>query len=360
MIAETGIMSGGSAGKGGKSKLAWICNMFGHGTRLLVLVVSVVLSVSAAAPADTWRLEDGQNWKDVSADNKDRILLAAAEIKKLVDSHQTKAARRAFDAFKEDFPEIAGPDLDVFIKAEIYYCRGKLAKAVRNYDKLLDEYIRSDFRQAALEREFAIAGGFLAGQKKTVLGIFKMRRYGEGITIMEKITDRVGFDKSMGMEAALAVARNYEERKKYNEAYLKWWEISLNRDKGSIGRDALLGMARCKQAVYNKHPKEKRPHYDASCLNTAKSCYERFRLLYPAEAEKLDVDGILKEINEQLAEKQLSIGRYYQRVSNIQAANLYFDMVAKDWPGSKAAQAAKEMLAANQQITNVEEAPAEK
>jgi len=334
--------------------------MFEHRMRFSILVVLVVLSASAAAPADTWRLEDGQEWKDVSADNKDRILLAAAEIKKLVDAHETDAARRAFDALKQDFPEIAGPDLDVFIDAEIYYCRGKLAKAVRNYDKLLNEFARSDFRQAALEREFAIATGFLAGQKKTVLGIFKMRRYGEGITIMEKITDRLGFDKSMGMDAALAVAKNYEERKKFDEAYLKWWEISLNRDKGTIGRDALLGMARCKHAVYNRHPENKRPNYDASCLSTAKSCYERFRLLYPQDASKIKVDEILKEISEQLAEKQLSIGRYYQRVENIQAANLYFDMVARDWPGSEAAQTAKEMLAANNQIRSGDEAADEK
>jgi len=331
--------------------------MLKYVTRFSILIV---LSASSALPATTGRLEDGQSWKDISTNNKDRFLLAAAEIKKLVDAHETKAAREAFEALKEDFPDIAGPDLDVFIKAEIYYCRGKLAKAVRNYDKLLSEYTRSDFRQAALEREFAIATGFLAGQTKTVLGIFKMRRYGEGIKIMEKITDRVGFDKPMGMEAALAVANNYEEREKYNEAYLKWWEISLYKDKGPIARDALLAMARCKRAIYNKNPEEKRSNYDASCLSTAKSCYERFRLLYPQEAKKLNVEAILKEINEQLAEKQLSIGLYYQRVGNRQAANLYFDMVAKDWSGSEAALTAKEMLAANQQIINSEETAPEK
>jgi len=334
--------------------------MIEYATRYSLLAALVVLSASSAVPANTWRLEDGQNWKDVSANDKDRFLLAAAEIKKLVDTHQTDAARQAFDALKEDFPDIAGADLDVFIKAEIYYCRGKLAKAVRNYDKLLSEYTKSDFRQAALEREFEIATGFLAGQTKTVLGIFKMRRYGEGIKIMEKITDRVGFDKAMGMDASLAVAKNYEEREKYNEAYLKWWEISLHKSSGPIARDALLAMARSKRAIYNKHPEEKRPHYDASCLSTAKSCYERFRLLYPQDAEKFKVDAILKEINEQLAQKQLSIGLYYQRVGKREAANLYFDMVAKDWSGSEAAQTAKEMLTANQQIISEEEAAPEK
>ena len=112
----------------------------------------------------------------------------------------------------------------------------------------------------------------------------------------------------------------------------------------SGARDALLGMARNKHAVYNKPPEHKRPFYDASCLSTAKSYYVRFKLLYPKEARDIAIDGILAEIDEQLAYKQLSIGRYYHKTGNIQSANLYFDMVVNDWPDSKAAQQAKELL----------------
>ena len=67
-------------------------------------------------------------------------------------------------------------------------------------------------------------------------------------------------------------------------------------------------------------------------------------MLYPKEAKEIGVDEILTEIDGQLAYKQLSIGRYYQRTGHIQSANLYFDMVVNDWPGSKAAKEAKELL----------------
>jgi len=162
---------------------------------------------------------------------------------------------------------------------------------------------------------------------------------------MEKITDRVGIDTQMGIKASVAVAENYEQRKKFNEAYLKWWEISLEWEMGPVGRDALLGMARNKHAVYNQHPEHKRTYYDASCLSSAKSYYGRFKLLYPIDAKEIGVDEILGEIDEQLAYKQLSIGRYYQRTGNRQSANLYYDMVVNNWPDSKAAEEAKEMLA---------------
>ena len=325
--------------------LKWILIMPEYRMRFVILAVAVVLSAISTASAGTWRLEKGRDFKAVSADGQDKFLVAVADAKNFVNTGRTKAARKAYDAIKKDFPEIAGPDFDLFIKAEIYYCKVQFTKAIRNYDKLLTEYPKSGFREAALDREFAIATAYLAGKKKVLLGIIKIKGYAEGIKIMEKITDQVGLDTQMGIKASVAVAENYEQREMFNEAFLKWWEISLEWEMGPVGRDALLGMARCKHAVYNKPPESKRTFYDASSLSSAKSYYGRFKLLYPEDARKIGVDEILSKIDEQLAYKQLTIGRYYQRTGNRQSANLYYDMVVNNWPDTKAAEEAKEMLA---------------
>lgn len=279
-----------------------------------------------------------------SADSEDKFMDAVAEAGKLVDDRSTSDARDAYDAIKADFAENAGPDFDIFVKAEIHYCKNEFSKAVRNYNKMLTEFPKSKLTDAALEREFAVAKAYLAGRKKTLLGFIKIKGYAEGIKIMGKIAERVGIDTQMGLDASVAVAKNYEQRRKFNEAFLTWWEISLDWETGPVGRDVLLGMARNKHAVYNKNPEYKRPFYDASCLASAKSYYGRFKLLYPQDAREIGVDEILTEIDEQLADKQLSIGRYYQRTGHIQSANLYYDMVVNDWPDSKAAQQAKELL----------------
>lgn len=300
--------------------------------RFVIFAVAFVLAALLTASAGA------------SAESEDKFLAAVAKAKKSVETGPTSAAREAYDAIKIDFPETAGPDFDIFVKAEIYYCKGEFAKAVRNYNKLLTEFPKSKLTDAALDREFAIATAYLAGRKKTVLGFIKIKGYAEGVRIMEKIAERVGLDTQMGINASVAVAENYEQRKKFNEAFLKWWEISLEWETGPVGADALLGMARNKHAVYNKPKEYKRPLYDASCLNSAKSYYGRFKLLYPTNAKEIGVDEILSEIDEQLAYKQLCIGRYYQKTGNIRSANLYFDMVVNDWPGSKAAGEAKELL----------------
>jgi tetratricopeptide (TPR) repeat protein len=409
--------------------------MLKYRIRFIALVIVAISAALSTASADIWRLEKGQDWKAVSAEGNDKFLLAVAETKKLVNTGQTNAARQAFDKLKEDFPEIAGPDLDAFINAEMLFCKGDFIKAADTYDKLLTKYPQSKLRDAALDRQFAIATAFLGGQKKTALGIFeveafsdglkimkrvsdraantpigaeaavalaqkyeetgdftrairtydkllteqpesqsrelvldrqyaiataylggrtkrvlrviKMKGYAEGVKIMEKITDRAGLDNPTGLKAAIAVAEHYEKRKQFNEAYLKWWEISLQWETGKTGADALLGMARCSHAAYNNHPEHRIPFYDASNLNTAKSCYEKFKLLYPKNAEEIGVDEIIKQIDEQLAHKQFTIGRYYQRTDKSQAANLYFDMVISDWPGTKAAEMAKELITGN-------------
>ena len=284
--------------------------------------------------AETWRLQPSGGWKAVSAQTEDKYLLAVAEIKQLVSTGQTQAVSEALNKLKTDFPEIAGPDLDAFIEAEILFSEGKFVKAVRGYDKLLTKFPGSKLYHAALDRQFAIATAFLAGQKKPVLKVFKMRGYAEGARVMEKITDRAG-GAPIGTRAALAVAKSLERRGKFDQAYHKWSEISSQWPTGQLGRNALLGMARCKHAAYRG------PRYDASNLISARSYYENFKSRYPADAEQMDISDRLKQINEQLAYKQFEIGRYYQQTRSIPSANLYYQMVIDNWPNSTAAKMAK-------------------
>ncbi|HUV40948.1 MAG TPA: outer membrane protein assembly factor BamD [Sedimentisphaerales bacterium] len=304
-------------------------------TFTVVLAAGVVFCGFSTVCGKTWHLDKDQQWQDLSDQQGHRYISAVAEIKQLVSSGQTDAAGRAFDKLKNDFPEIAGPDLDAFIKAEMLYCQGRFSKAVVAYDKFLGEFPESTFYQAALDRQFAIATAFLAGQKKTVLRVFKIRGYAAGVHIMEKITDRAG-QAPIGLKAAVAVAENYEKRKKFNHAYDKWSQISSQYGSSSeAGKQALLSMARCKHAAYRGHS------YDASDLISAKSYYQSFQLRYPKDAEAIDVESIIRQINNQLSYKQFSIGRYYQETGSRLSANLYYQMVMDNWPQTEAAEMAK-------------------
>ncbi|UCF00232.1 MAG: tetratricopeptide repeat protein [Planctomycetota bacterium] len=302
---------------------------------IVVSAVLVLLSVLPLYSAETWRLGQGQDLQSMSAEGEDKFLLAVAEIKQLVITGQADAVSEALEQLKKEYPEIAGPDFDAFVDAEMLFCKGELSRAMRSYDNFLDKFPESALFEAALDRQFGIGKAFLSGQTRRVLRVFKIRGYTYGKKIMERIIDRVGLGSPIGLRAAMAVAESFESRGKFEDAYIEWQEISTQWPTGQVGKDVLLAMARCKHAAYRG------PGYDASNLISAKSYYENFRLRYPEDAKELDVDGKLKLIEEQQARKQLNIGEYYQRTGNKQSANLYYQMVIDNWPGSSAAQIAK-------------------
>ena len=332
-----------------------------------VLCLLFSVSDSSAISEQSWRLEQGQEWKPVSKQSQDRYLLSVAQIKKLVDTSRCRDAKQAFGQLKRDFPEIAGADsndLEIYIEAELLRCKGKFTKAVRKYEKLLTDP-NSELYEAALYGEFSIAKAFLAGRKKTVLGVFKIKGYAEGVRIMERISDKLApQDATIAMDASVEVAKNYEERgsidkENYDLAYIKWSDIfetyadkprtSSSWPTGEIGKDALLAMARCKQAMFNG------PEYDMSDLvgrpfnpvsysNSAKGRYKQFGAEYPEDAKKFKIDKILKEIDEQVALKRLKIGQYYQKTGSNEPANLYYQMVIDEWPETEAARMAKQEL----------------
>ena len=308
---------------------------------IIFLTMAVLISDTMTSSAETWQLEQGQDWKSVQTKGEDKYLLVVAHTENLINSGQTLELFEEWSELRKEFPEIAEQDLDIFIEAELYFCDEKFTKATRNYNKFLDKDYRDNILyDVALERLFRIAKAFLAGRTKTVLGIFKIKGYAEGIRIMENITDRVS-DRPIGIQAAVAVAKSYEQRKMFNEAHLKWSEISWQWKTGQIAKQALLSMAQCKHAAY------KGPNYNASSLDSAKTYYENFKLRYPEDAKELGMDEILKQIYEQTAYKQLCVGRYYQKTDNRLAANLYYQMVIRNWPESKSAELAKEALAKN-------------
>jgi outer membrane protein assembly factor BamD (BamD/ComL family) len=288
--------------------------------------------------ADTWQLSNDSQLKP--AQQQDEFAQAVSQIKQLSAEGKPEELEKAFGELKKNFPQIAGPELDAFIDAEMLFCIGKYEASYRSFEKLLNRFTDGKFYDAAIERQFAIGTAFLQGRKKKVLKVFKIGGYDEGRNIMEKIADRAG-DAPIAQQALVTIAVSYEERKRFEEAYQQWSIISSRWPVGEIAKDALLAMARCKHASYRG------PGFDNSSLTSAKSYYERFKAVYPEDAARLEIDNRLALIEEQLAYKKFEIGHYYQRIGAEPAdanfagpAELYYQIVLQDWPNSTAAKMA--------------------
>lgn len=305
---------------------------------LSVVLLGVVLWGIMPAGADTWHLKAEQGWENMGETADGEYLLAVAEVKQLISEGQVEGALKALEKVKALTPEIAGADLEAFIEAEKLYAEGDWLKAVKAYDEFLENHPESRLYESALEREYSIGVAFLNGQKRRMLKILKVSAYEEGAALMRRLADRTG-DRPMAKRALVTLAKKYEERGEYYDAYEMWAEISILWPTGDMREQALLGQAESLHSAY------KGPRYDhQSSLESARSYYQIFSEQYTDSAKEHEVDERLAMINEQLAYKAFMIGQYYSKAGNVQAANLYYQMVIESWPGTAAGKLAVEAM----------------
>ena len=272
-----------------------------------IIVLSAVLLLTAVADAaDTWQLKQGKDWQKIAAQPDGEYMLAVAGIKQMIDTGQPKSAMEQLAGLKEKFAEIAGPDLDAFMAAEMLYAENQWVKAVKKYDEFLAAFPDSRFYDSAIEREYAIAVAYLAGEKRRVLKILKLSAFDDGAAIMRRIADRSG-DAPIAKRALIALAKAHEKKDEYIEAYEVWADIYARWTTGDTGRQALLAMAQTLHAAY------KSPKYDPTVLDSARSYYENFRDKFSDPALDYEIAAKIEMIDEQLAYKQFTIGQYYEK-----------------------------------------------
>lgn len=245
------------------------------------------------------------------------------------------------------YPQIAQYELKDFLKAEAYLLKRKFSRAAKVYQKVVEDYPASELRKPTVQRLYDIGTMYVVdGRKKVLLWVFRISGNETGIKILDVVSEAEGLDdpNGLGLKSAMHVVDSYEKRLMYEDAYLKWLEISTVWEDGNLGKRALLGMADNKHASYNKNPLEKRPLFDASSLKTAKTYYEKYLMLFPDDPKESYVTTTMQEIDEQIAYKEYTIAQFYERTGQKQAASLYYDMVIESWPRSKAAQMARETL----------------
>lgn len=328
--------------------------MLSDGTKRAWLPLLAVLMAcgNCLVCAGTLHLKDGKEWQDVSDSPEGRRLMAVAKFKQLISSGDAESATEELVKLKEAYPEIAGPAFNMFLEAETFYANGKWTKAVRKYDEVLDKWSESWLRQTILERKFSIGLAFLNGHKRRVLMVLNLSAFEEGEKIMYDIENRAG-NAPISKRALVAIARGYEKRGQFIDAYYVWEDISGRWTKGQLGTTAILEMAHDQYSAY------KGENYDHTGLTKARDHYTDIRIHHPQLAAEHEIDEKLKGIDEQLAYKQYYIGEYYDRTGSREAARLYYEDVRKKWPGTVAGVAAEaRMLAWDSGLTEVK--PGEK
>lgn len=302
--------------------------------KLAVFCAGLLWALSVpSAGEQTWRLSPQSGWQEVSASPQEQFLVKISEVKRQIEQGDTKRALDALERLRTDFPQLSGPDLDLYIEGEKHYVANRWSKAAREYKKCLTDYPDSILQTAASERLYSIGAAYMGGQKRPFLKIFRLPAYEEGEKILRDLSDRWG-QAPLAHRSLVTIAENQERREWFLDAYQTWSEIADRWPTGESGRIALLRMAQSLHASYRS------PHYDATVLRGAASYFEDYRKRYEASAVDLEIDKTLEMIREQQAYKNFFVGLYYERAARPQAALLYYRMTCEQFPQTQAAEMA--------------------
>jgi len=302
--------------------------------RRIWFVLAMLATVVAASSAETYRLSHQKGWQNVAQDPESQYLLEISKIKQQLLTGTNADVVGALESLKNDFPEMAGTEINAYIQAEKLYADAKWYKAATAYKKFIDTWPESVLEPAAMERLYSIATAYLQGQKRVFIKILKLPAFDTGVELMHDVADRAG-NGPMGLRALTTLAESQEKKKLFLDAFNTWQQIADQWPTGKTRQTATLRMAQALHASYDGI------QYDDSLIKKARAYFQDYNNQYPEDAARLGVPDTINLINEQLAYKQYETGFYYERTGKSDEANQYYKKVLDEWPNSNAASMAQ-------------------
>jgi outer membrane protein assembly factor BamD len=302
------------------------------------LIAAVVVLLSAPGQGQNEYELLGEKWTPAAAPAEGTPEGEIALIRRHVARNEHGKAVRAVKKFLKRYPASDLTEEAMLLAGEAELDREHYFQAYEWYEKQLDQYPSGQYSDRALAREYSIAEAFLAGKKRIVLGFIRLPAQDEGVEILTRVAEHApGTD--LAQRALLTIGDYYFGDRQWlqaTEAYDNY--VAIFPD-GNQLRYALLQGAR---ATYRQY---RGPRYDETPLLDARQRFDAFQSLYPQAAQAADVAQTLDTIENQLAQKQLHIARFYARTDKPQGARFYYNRVIELYPDTPAAAEASQQLA---------------
>lgn len=251
-----------------------------------------------------------------------RYRAALAGIKKFIEKHGPS--------------EVLYPDI-LIAKAEALIGRREYYKAHEGLQAFLSEFGQTPLASEARRLEFVIADAFLGGVKRKIAGI----RLLDTTDTAYRILDDIAVENPDTRLAELAIKTKADHLFNQGDHSLAELEYARMLREYPQSRYEPFCLRRSADAALASFGGV---DYDEGALLEAEERYREYRLRYAGEADREGVGLILDGIREARAEKDFSVGAYYERTRHVSSAIFYYQMVRGSWPDTLAATKAKARL----------------
>ncbi|UCC30127.1 MAG: outer membrane protein assembly factor BamD [Phycisphaerales bacterium] len=242
--------------------------------------------------------------------------------------------RPAFSAITE-FTESYGESNPLWpearlASAEVLIGRREYHKAHIVLQESLARFGGTTLTSEVLRLEFIIAEAYLSGVKRKVWGV----RLLSGEDVAFRILDEISANYPESRLAELAIKTKADHLFKNGEhalAELEYGRLLRDYPQSRYHQFALRRSADATMASFAG------VDYDEAALVEAQERYREYLLRYPQDRDRDDVERFLSAIDVARAEKDFSVGEYYERTNHIGSAIFYYQLVRDNWPETSAA-----------------------
>jgi len=262
---------------------------------------------------------------------------------------QYKQARKAFKLWFKMYPDTALRAQGLFYSAQTEVLAsearpkgGDLIRAYQWLEELLEGWPGTDLADRALRKELIIAEMLLFKHRKQRLwgGMLWLSATEEALDMLNRIIDLWAPGKPIAEQALRRKADYHYINGEFEEAELAFSRLMRDFPRGKYHKIAML---RSGQSALARFPGVR---FDEADLLEAEVYLKDFHEQYPQEAAEYRVPLMLSRISESRAQKEYTIGRYYERTREIDAAVYYYRWIVSQYPATTWAVEAQNRLVA--------------
>lgn len=318
-------------------------------TSLKLAVFAVLLGWAVSAQAQwTWTPQTGRfvNTKRMPRETAELQIEFTRGL--LVEGNYRKAMRET-DKFTEFFGKDALADENQYLRAEILFAQGKLMDAAKAYQLLLAGYPNTKRYPDAIKRQYEIGDQYYEkGIKKVekTWALFKKRPLKHAAEVYAMVVENQPFT-AQAAEAQYKIGLSHYARKEYTEAAFEYRRVMEDYSGSDWVDDACYGLAMC---YCNGSLK---PAYDQTPSQMAVDAIDDFATRYPQDARVAELKAKRGEAREKIADQRLATAKFYEKRREFSSARIYYELLAKDFSDTGAAQTAKQWLDKNAGVTHV-------
>ena len=309
---------------------------------LLLLTAAFWLSAGRApapfvyTPGEGWSYEPvGGTGKWMRTRAKDQLAVSQEAFDKKDFALAQKAAHRVVRLWPlSDYAPQAQ-----YLLGRCYEQKGWDQKAFKSFQTLLEKYPKAVNYQEVLQRQYEIAGRFLAGEWFRLWNYFPLYPSMEKTAGLYEQVVKNGPYTEIGPQAQMRIGAAREKQSNYPDA-VKAYELAADRyhDQPKIAAEAVF-----KQALaYEKMATT--AEYDQNTAAQAIATFTDFMTLFPDDPRVPRAQKTIGRLHTEQARGSYEIARYYEKNRKWNGALVYYNEVLLRDPLSPCAAASRERI----------------